>query len=85
LPRLRQCDSLFHESPDLFSSWSADTEGPLMTPSHFQISPLFHRVTPLTPGLFFWRKMILHLFLLLPSSLADQSLVRLFTTNSPNV
>jgi hypothetical protein len=29
--------------------------------------------------------MILHLFLLLPSSLADQSLVRLFTTNSPNV
>ena len=35
------------------TSWSADTEGPLMTPSHFQISPLFHRVTPLMPGLFF--------------------------------
>ena len=38
---LRPCDPLFPESPDLFSPWSADSEGLLTTPSNFQISPVF--------------------------------------------
>ena len=59
-----------------------------MTPSHFQISPLFSSGDSFHARSFFSEEDDPPSLLAASEqsgSLADQSLVRLFTTNSPNV
>jgi hypothetical protein len=87
LPLLRQGDSVFPELPDIFSPQSAASEGPLTTPSHFPVSPVFSSGDSFYARSFFSDE---EDPLSLPAaseqsdSLADQSLVRPFTNNNNN-
>ena len=88
LPPIRQCEPLFPESPDLFSPRSADSEGPLTTPSNFPVSPCFSSGQPFYAWSFFSEEDDPPSFLSVASeqseSLVDQSLVRFFNNHTNN-